>query len=372
MLALGLQLLGTWAAHDHFRKTPAHLDAPFRLFPVSILKPLKGADSGLEENLRTFFELDYPLFELLFSVADPGDPALAIVRHLMDRYPEVKARVFVGQLEIGPNPKVNNLVQSYERASYDWILISDSNVRVGCDYLKRLVGHLEPGVGMVTSVIAGRDGQGVGGYLEAAFLNTFYARGMLLLAWWGRAPVVGKSMLFQRSVAERFGGIRILSRYLAEDYMAGEAMRRLNLRTVIATDPIQQNLGRMDCAAFWARHLRWGRIRKSQAPLPFAIEPLLGSLVSGLLGAFACNRFFDFSFSAVMGLHLATWSLCDLLLFRKLDPSPKFHLPLVWFTRELLSFPLWLHIAFGNTVQWRGNRLKVLSGGILDPVPGNE
>ena len=36
--------------------------------PVSILKPLAGLDLDLESNLRTFFEQDYPDFEILFAV----------------------------------------------------------------------------------------------------------------------------------------------------------------------------------------------------------------------------------------------------------------------------------------------------------------
>jgi ceramide glucosyltransferase len=331
-----------------------------------VLKPLKGSDPGLERNLRSFFELEYPAFELLFSVADERDPALPVVRRLMASHPGVNARIFIGQTEIGANPKVNNLARSYEQASFDWILISDSNVRVSRDYLKRLVAQLEPGVGMVTSVIAGREATGLGGHLEAAFLNTFYVRGMLFLGWLGWAPVVGKSMLFQRSVADRFGGIRILSRYLAEDFMAGQAMRRLNLRTVISVDPVEQNLGRMDFSSFWARHIRWGRIRKSQAPLPFLFEPLVGSLISGILGAVAFHGFLEVSCFYFLLLHLGFWALCDFHLFRKLDPDPGFELPLVWLMRELLSFPLWVHIALGNTVSWRGNRLRVLPGGLLD------
>lgn len=351
---------------EHFKKTPPHLDTPFRLFPVSILKPLKGADEGLEENLRSFFELDYPLFELLFSVADASDPACEVLERLMRKYPKVNAQVFIGDVNIGPNPKVNNILRSYTEAQYDWILISDSNVRVKTDYLRRLVANLEPGVGVVTAIVAGRNAEGLGGFLEAIYLNTFYARGMIFLQWLGRAPVVGKSMLFQRSVAERFGGIRTLARYLAEDYFAGEAMRRLNFRTLIMTDPIEQFLGHYSFKSFWSRHIRWGRLRKSQAPLAFVFEPLLSSIISGVLGAIAFYWLFDIQMSIFFAMHLFVWSVCDGLILRKLDPRWNFHLPLIWFIRELLAFPLWIHIASGSSVNWRGNKLKLLPGGVLE------
>lgn len=333
---------------------------------MSLLKPLRGADNGLEKNLESFFLLDYPRFELLFSVAEASDPACQVVRNLIARFPAVQAKLIVGQLDIGPNPKVNNLAISYGQARHDWVLISDSNVRVEPDYLKRLVAHLEPGVGMVTAVVAGRDAEKPGGSLESVFLNTFYARGMLLLAALGRPPVVGKTMLFQKSTAARFGGIRVLARYLAEDYMAGEAMRKLNLRVLVAADPVRQHLGKLTFRDFWSRHLRWGRIRKAQAPLAFAIEPLFGSVVSGLIGAWASSRAWGIHPLAYFGMHMSIWSACDLTVLLRLDPQPKALTPLAWLIRELLAVPLWFHIGSGNTVNWRGNRLKIQSGGTLE------
>ena len=53
--------------------------------PVTIFKPLKGMDEGLEENLRSFFRLDYPVYQLIFGVADADDPAIEVVRKLQAR-----------------------------------------------------------------------------------------------------------------------------------------------------------------------------------------------------------------------------------------------------------------------------------------------
>lgn len=100
----------------------------------------------------------------------------------MEQYPNVATRLFVDSVEVGPNPKVNNMRVSYEASRNDLILISDSNVRVTRDYLKILSGYLrDPKVGMVTAVISGSHEEGLGGRLEAVFLNTFYARSMRLL-----------------------------------------------------------------------------------------------------------------------------------------------------------------------------------------------
>ena len=275
-----LLLTGTWSSLKRISRKPKRLDAPFGLMGVSILKPLKGVDAGLEENLRGYFALDYPQFEILFSVASATDPACGIVQKLVAEFPQVNARLIIGDVRVGPNPKVNNLMSAYESAAHDWIWISDSNVRVKPETLRRLMAEIDTDVGILTAVVAGRGNQGLGGALESVFLNTFYARGMCFLEALGRAPVMGKCMIFRRSMAARFGGIKPLGKYLAEDFMAGEAVRRLNLRIAIASDPVHQNIGRLTLKDFWARHVRWGRIRKAQAPLPFAVEPIWGKVLS--------------------------------------------------------------------------------------------
>jgi ceramide glucosyltransferase len=361
-----LMLWGTWFAHRRRKSPPPHLDAPYNLFPVSVIKPLKGIDPGLEANLEGFFELDYPDFELVFCVPSANDPAKPLVQRLIARHPQVRAHLLVGETIVGPNPKVNNLLKAYETAAHDWVVISDSNVRVRPDYLKRMVAHLEPGVGLVTSIVSGHGGKGFGAGLEAVYLNTFYARGMNLADFSGRACVVGKSMLLRRSVAARFGGMRALARYLAEDYVAGEAVKALGLRVVIASDPIEQVIGEHSLGSFWKRHVRWGRIRKTHAPLTFALEPLLGAVASGVLGAYGFATLVDLPMSTFLVFHLGLWSACDIFLMRRLGAPIKWSTPIAWFARELLALPQWLHVASGNTVEWRGQRLAIGPGGILE------
>jgi ceramide glucosyltransferase len=359
-------VFGTQTTLKRLSTPPPHLDAPFNLYPITVLKPLKGAESGLLENLETFFRLDYPKYEIIFSIADDRDPAFPVISRLIQKHPAIPVRLIIGDVKVGANPKINNMVRGYQEAKYDWLLISDSNIRVRPDYLKRLVAQLDPGVGIITSLVAGLNGEGLGGQLEASFLNTFYARGMGLAFSAGMPVVMGKSMMFRKATAERFGGIKILAQYLAEDYMAGEAIRHLGLKTVLSCDPIVQHIGTYSLKNFWSRHIRWGRLRKVQSPLTFYIEPFFGCLISGLLGAIAMRSWLGFSPTLFIALHLCAWSLCDLLLMRKLGQKLEARLPVLWFMRELLSLPLWAHIASGSTVDWRGRKLKLQPGGILE------
>ncbi len=362
-LALGMVVWGTWLTLNHLRPPKTSVEKK----PISILKPLKGLDFELEENLESFFRLEYPKFELLFSVAHESDEACMIVRRLIAKYPRVRARISIGETLIGKNPKVNNLVKIYQNASHDWILISDSNVRVSRDYLQAVTARFDESTGVVTAIVSGQyRGKGFGSPLEATYLNTFYARWTLIAQRLGAPVVIGKSMLFRKSEATRFGGIELLSRYLAEDYMTGLAMKALGKKVKIMNEPVVQMIGAYSLKEFWSRHVRWGRIRKAQSPLSFPLEPLLSIWISGSLGAHALSHFHVLTFSQALGLHVGIWFMSDLLLMWKFKERPRFKNLLAWFVRETIQVPLWVHVAMGNSVLWRGHRLKLQRGGLLE------
>ena len=363
-LALLVHWRGTWRALHFFLPTRAtpRPDSP----PISIYKPLKGNFSQLENNLISFFELDYPRFELLFAVARADDPAADVARSLMARYPGVEARLFVspeGQLQ---NPKFSTLVEPFREARHDWTLISDANVIVPRDYLHRLVGATQPGVGIVAAIPAGSEPQGVGGHLDAVYLNTYYARGVLLCDLSGRPVTPGKIQFFQRSVSLRFGGLSEVGKHLGADIRLGKEMLRLGLRAVILPEPVRQVSGPISFLGFWQRHLRWARVRKAfHLPL-FLTEPLLCSLGSAALGAWAFHFLFGVDPALVAMAHLGAWYLGDLLLMRKMEPDSSFlQSSFFWMLRELLGPLLWLHELVGNRARWAGRELRITARGIL-------
>jgi ceramide glucosyltransferase len=245
--------------------------------------------------------------------------------------------------------------------------VSDSNIRVPRDYLKVVTQDFNERTGVVTAVVSGEyRGRGFGAPLEATYLNTFYARWMMIAAKFGAPVVIGKSMLFRKSEADRFGGVELLAKYLAEDYMTGHAMKLLGLDVKVMREPVVQMIGDYSFKEFWSRHVRWGRIRRSQAPLLFPLEPLLSFWISGALGAFALSHFASFAWIETLLAHACIWALCDIALMKRMKEEIKPKNMLAWIVRESLHVPLWIHVAMGNTVNWRGNKLRLNVGGLLE------
>jgi ceramide glucosyltransferase len=166
---------------DNYSSLSSPLPFPLPLPTVSILKPLKGLDDNLFDNLASFCTQDYPEYEIIFSLQNHNDPAFKVARKIKDKYPEKNISIIVERCDDGLNPKVNNLIPAYKASRYDYVLISDSNVMVDKNYLKEVVRHIkDPDVGLVSNIIKGAGGSTIGSIFENLHLNSFmYRRRML-------------------------------------------------------------------------------------------------------------------------------------------------------------------------------------------------
>src|SRR2546429_2043929 len=84
--------------------------------PVTILKPLRGNDGQLYENLRSFCLQDYRCFEILFGVRHLHDPAVAVVERLSHEFPGLELKLVADGRTIGTNLKVSNLANLVRHA----------------------------------------------------------------------------------------------------------------------------------------------------------------------------------------------------------------------------------------------------------------
>ena len=326
--------------------------------PVTIYKPLKGVDEGLEENLRSFFRLDYPTFQLLFGVADEDDPAIGVVRRLLREFPDRDAHLVIGTPAFGLNPKVENLAAMEPYRRHETILISDSNVRVRPKYLRETAAYLaDPGVGLVTNLFVGVEEQQAGAALENLQLNGFIAGGVALASILRVTCVVGKSMLLPVRVLEAIGGFASVRNLLAEDQMIGVKVRKAGYAIRLSHHVVENVNQARTLRWFLNRHSRWFKIRRRLAPTAFLAEPAANLTTVGLVWALSGDSGIAWGgLVALVGLGLARDAIQTKQL-RGSFPKPR-HLILSPL-KDLFLLPVWFDALINDRVNWRGNRFVV-------------
>jgi len=336
---------------------------------VSILKPLKGLDDGLFDNLESFCQLDYPEYELIFALQNQNDPAYKVVKKIKEKYPLRDITIVVEYCNEGLNPKVNNLIPAYKRAKYELILISDSNVRVEKDYLEDIAQYMDdPSVGLVSNMIRGVSGRSLGALMENLHLNSFIVGSVCFLDKYLKMPcVVGKSMLMRKTGLEAIGGFRSVKDFLAEDYIIGKRIHDLGKRVVLSGHLINNVNEYWGIKRFVNRHTRWGKLRWQiggakyfselfsnavfMSFIPMVIMPI--SKVSLLLAA---------TVSSLKIVH-------DFYIGHKLraDMNPLMYL--LSPVKDLIIGFIWFVPILSSTVAWRGNRYIIGKDSMLYPYP---
>jgi len=356
-------LVAWWCLRAFFRSARRSHDGAFRP-NVSILKPVKGVDVDAYANFASFCEQDYHDYELLFAVADPRDPAADVLTRLMHNFPSPNIRLIVGA-SIAANPKVGLLETLAQQARGDVLVISDSDIRVGKDYLRRVVADLaDPGVGMVTCLYRGQSPRSVPAILEALHMAASFAPSVVLAATLTRVRAgLGATMALRRADLLRAGGFAAIADYLADDYELARRIARLGLEICLSDYVVCSVLGAVTFADQWRREVRWLRgIRAScwwgypgllltfSTPIAIIIGPFLGNwmLWAGAVAiSLAVRSFTACRMMSYLGDHRAWRSLAML-------PA-----------RDLLSAALWCAGAAGRTVLWRGQRFRLTPDGRL-------
>jgi ceramide glucosyltransferase len=326
--------------------------------PVTIFKPLKGMDEGLEENLRSFFHLDYPIFQMIFGVADANDPAIAVVQKLQREFPDRDTQLVIGCRAFGLNPKVENLAAMDRHRKYDVILVSDSNVRVRPSYLRETTCYLaEPGVGLVSNLFVGTGEVHAGAIMENLHLNGFIAGAVASASICRVTCVVGKSMLMPVQALEAIGGFAAVRNLLAEDQAIGVRVRQAGYSIRLSHHIIENVNSSRSFRWFLNRHSRWYKIRRRMALPAFVAEPMGNLATVGLVWAFSGES--GIAWSGLLFL-VGLGMMRDAVQTRWMRGSfPKLRHLLYSPVKDILLLPIWFDAIVNRRVHWRGHSFFV-------------
>jgi ceramide glucosyltransferase len=350
------------------RRFAAASAAVAETFPgVTILKPLRGAEAGLYDNLASFCEQSYPgPVQILFGVHNPTDAAIAAVNRLIADLPGRDLELVRHSRAGGPNPKVANLVGMQARIRHDIVIIADSDIAVAQDYVSRTVAALNrPNVGLVTCLYRGSARAGLWARVASMAIDYHFLPDVLVGIRLGLArPCFGSTIALRRETLVAIGGFEAFLGYLADDYAMGEAVRAAGMQVAIPSFIVVHSCSERSAGDLLRHELRWARTVRAISPLGYAGLVITHPLPFSLLAAWLMG-FGGWALSLV-----AASIACRLVLQVQVDHTLGVSLNRWWLgpVRDLLSFVVYVAGFFVSVVTWRGDRYKLQADGTLMPI----
>jgi ceramide glucosyltransferase len=326
--------------------------------PVTILKPLRNAEPDLLARLASFCRQDFGApVQIICGIRNQGDPAVAVVQELAKSWPGVELNIDASNY--GTNPKVSNLCSMFRLAAHDVLVIADSDIEVGPNYLASVVSELQaPGTGAVTCLYHGTSDGSFWSRQGALGINAHFLPNVVLALTFDLIrPCFGSTIALRRDTLERIGGIGSFADCLADDFAIGQAVRDAGYKVAIPSFSVGHACCDRSLSTLLARELRAARTIRSIEPLGY-IGALIGhpfplAVVAGLLAGV------DAWPLALVALGCrGVLCLCVETAFEMARPS-YILIPL----RDLLSFAIHLAGLFGKTVSWHGSTYSITCDG---------
>jgi ceramide glucosyltransferase len=362
-------ILVLWSARAFSRQGSDSLEPRLeREFPpVSILKPLKGVDPEIYESFRSYCRQSYPEYEIIFGVSDPDDPAIAAVQQLQREFPEHAIRLVVCSEKLGANLKVSNLEQMLAWARFDHVLVSDSDIRVEGDYLRRVVAPLrDDKVGVVTCLYRGIAAATLGSRLESLGISTDFSPGVLV-AWQLEGGLhfgFGSTLVLRRSNLQQIGGFKSIVDFLADDYELARGISDLGLKVVLSDVVVETHLQPYDFRGYIAHQLRWARAIRDSRPAGYF----------GLIATFGLT----WSLVDLIAARGATWAWVQLVTVAVLRAAVALRVgrtflkdrqvtKFLWLVplRDLVGVFVWTASLGGHSITWRGDSFTLKNGKLI-------
>jgi ceramide glucosyltransferase len=370
MVALGVR---------RFRRSTAAAKAKFGtstfLPPVSVLKPVHGDEPDLEQNLTSFFQQDYPEYEILFCARHSDDAGLAAARRVAARFPNVQARILTCGEPPWPNARTFSLEIMRRDARYPILVTSDSDVRVGPDYLASVVAPLaDPNVGMVTCLYRGVTRHGLWAQLEAMGMSIEMTSGVLVAEMLeGMQFALGPSMVMRQSTVAKIGGFEQVAQYYADDFVLGNWTATKAGETVaLSTYIVEHHVLNAAFKKSIAHQQGWATSTRFSRPAGHVGEVLTYAVPFGLLGLAVLGA----AGHLALGLALLAFTILDRVLHCLLVAgyvvNDRAALRKAWLypLRDFMGFCFWVRSYFGSRrLRYRGDPYELLPQGRLRRLP---
>jgi ceramide glucosyltransferase len=335
--------------------------------PVTILKPVHGAEPRLRENLESFFLQDYPDFEIVFGARDPSNEALNVVEDLQRHYPQVKARIVYSGPPQWPNAKVFSLDKMIATTTNDLLVVSDSDVEVGADFLRNIVPPLlQPENGLLTCLYRGVPASSLWSSLEALGMSVEMTSGVITADMMeGMRFALGAVIALRRDALNKIGGMIAASDYYSDDFVLGNLVWAAGYNVVLSSYIAGHVLVPTSFIRSFGHQLRWTKSTRYSRPLGHLGTGLTFAVPFGLLGWISAVALGRPQFGLALLLAAILNRMIQSLAIGWGVTGDVRALALCWIypLRDVIGFFAWAGSYFSRTFLWRGELYRFGAGG---------
>ncbi|MGO9603495.1 MAG: bacteriohopanetetrol glucosamine biosynthesis glycosyltransferase HpnI [Candidatus Binataceae bacterium] len=371
VVSVGYYLASLYAALRFARRASVPPPPLPKIAPrVAILKPLHGLDESLAANIMSFFEIAYPRLDYFFAVSSYEDGAAEVPAAMRTRYQFANTTLVIGEEPNCANRKIAKVIKMADRAEKANIFVmSDADISVDRDYLRRIVSELEADekIGVVTCAYRARPSGSLASRIEALFVNADFApQVMLSAAVEEMHHALGATVAIKRAALESMGGFRAVKDLLADDYYLGKFASDKGWKVRLSDALVTLTFEEKSLDAVWKRQLRWARTVRRVRPVSigtiFCHAPFWALVLAAATDFSAASLAV---LAGAVGIRIAT----SAIVIRRVLKLPELARD-AWLVplKDLMAAAIWLVSLSGNQVTWAGQRFRIERGGRMRPI----